>query len=39
MDGTKPSDQKVPEVVVAAANAAMKANKRETVLSCVELTN
>jgi len=36
----KPLEQKVPEVlVVAAANAAMKANRHETALSYVELAN
>ena len=35
----KAIDQKVPEVVVAVANAAMKANRHETVLSHVELAN
>jgi len=39
MEGTKPLDQKVPEVVIAAANAAMKANRHKTVLSYVELAN
>jgi len=33
MEGTKPLEQKVPEVlVVAAANAALKANRQKTVL-------
>jgi len=35
MEETKPLDQKVPEVVVAAANAAMKSNRHETVPSYV----